>query len=45
VREDLGRLKIISTEEFDAANTRINKEIDEQFDQLTSVTDDGGEAE
>jgi len=45
VREDLGRLKIISMDEFDAANTRINKEIDEQFDQLTSVTEDGGEAE
>src|SRR3972149_11019476 len=45
VREDLGRLKIISTEEFDAANMRINKEIDEQFEQLTSVTDEGGEAE
>jgi len=45
VREDLGRLKMISMEEFDAANTRINKEIDEQFDQLTSVTDDGSEAE
>lgn len=45
VREDLGRLKIISMENFDAANTRINKQIDEQFDQLTSVTDEGGEAE
>jgi V/A-type H+-transporting ATPase subunit A len=45
VREGLGRLKNISMEEFDAANTRINKEIDEQFDQLTSVTDDGSEAE
>ena len=45
VRGDLGRLKIISTEDFDAANTRINKEIDEQFEQLTSVIADGGEAE
>ena len=45
VRQDLGRLKIISMDEFDAANTRINKEIDEQFDQLTSVTEDGGEVE
>ena len=45
VREELGRLKIISIEEFDAANARINKEIDEQFDKLTSVTGTGGEAE
>ena len=45
VREELGRLKIISMEEFDAVNTRINKEIDEQFKQLTSVTDEGGKAE
>jgi len=45
VRGDLGRLKIISMEDFGAANTRINKEIDEQFDQLTSVTADGSEAE
>ena len=37
--------KIISMEEFDAANTRINKEIDEQFEQLTSIPDEGGEAE
>ena len=43
VREDLGRLKIISMDEFDAANARIKKEIDEQFDKLTSVTVNGGE--
>jgi V/A-type H+-transporting ATPase subunit A len=45
VREGLGRLKLIAMDEFDAVNTRINKEIDEQFDQLTSVPKDGGEVE
>ncbi|KON31069.1 ATP synthase subunit A, partial [miscellaneous Crenarchaeota group-1 archaeon SG8-32-3] len=45
VREDLGRLKIISMDEFDPVNERINKEIDEQFNQLVSVTEDGGEVE
>ena len=45
VRQDLGRLKLISIDEFDVANTRINKEIDEQFDQLKSATEEGGEVE
>jgi len=45
VRGNLGRLKNISTEEFEVANTRINKEIDEQFDQLTSASDDESEDE
>lgn len=45
VREDLGRLKIISMDEFAEANTRINKEINVQFDQLTSVIREGGEVE
>jgi len=45
VRKNLSRLKIISTEEFEAANTQINKEIDEQFDQLTSAKDEEGEVE
>ena len=45
VRENLGRLKIIPMDNFDEVNKRINKEIDEQFDQLNSVKEDEGEIE
>jgi V/A-type H+-transporting ATPase subunit A len=45
VREDLGRLKIIPMDKFDGVNKRINKKIDEQFDQLNSAKEDGGETE
>ena len=34
VREELSRLKIISPKEFDEANFKINKEMDEQFEKL-----------
>jgi V/A-type H+-transporting ATPase subunit A len=33
-REELSRMKIIPTKEFDATNTRINEKIDEQFEKL-----------
>ena len=36
VREELSRLKNIPTKEFDEANTRINKELDEQFEKLVA---------
>ncbi|MFW9832052.1 MAG: V-type ATP synthase subunit A [Candidatus Thorarchaeota archaeon] len=45
VREDLGRLKIIPVDKFDASNKQINQEIDEQFNHLTSEIEDGGESE
>ena len=34
VREKLSRLKIIDIKDFDEANTKINKEMDEQFEKL-----------
>ena len=41
VREDLSRLKIISTKEFDEANTRVNMEMDEQFEKLVVEVSEG----
>ena len=41
VREELSRLKIIPTKEFDDANARINKEIDEQFEKLVVKVSEG----
>jgi V/A-type H+-transporting ATPase subunit A len=34
VREELSRLKIISSKEFDETNTKINEAMDEQFEKL-----------
>jgi len=42
VREELSRLKIISPKEFDEANIKINKEMDEQFEKLV-LEASGGE--
>jgi V/A-type H+/Na+-transporting ATPase subunit A len=39
VREELSRMKTIPTQEFDEANLKINKAMDEQFDELR--IDDG----
>ena len=41
VREELSRLKIIPTKEFDETNTRINKEMDEQFEKLVMKVSEG----
>ncbi len=36
VREELSRLKILPSKEFDKANMKLNKEMDEQFEKLSS---------
>jgi V/A-type H+-transporting ATPase subunit A len=38
VREDLGRMRIVRSEEFDEVHTRIFKKIDEQFNAIISQT-------
>jgi len=43
VREELSRLKTISLKEFDEANLKVNREMDEQFEKLVSETS-GGES-
>ncbi|NWG10979.1 V-type ATP synthase subunit A [Candidatus Bathyarchaeota archaeon] len=41
VKEDLARMKIIRPEEFDETNSKINRSLDEQFDQLAKQSTGG----
>jgi len=41
VKEDLARMKITQTEEFDEARTRVDRKLTEQFDHLTQEFAEG----